>query len=287
MKIITFANHKGGVGKTTSTLNVAQTLVRDGHRVLLVDCDAQGNLTQSLRLPATYPDLGLVLSKKATLAEVVVPLNDNLSLVAATAELDFLEKVLAQQFGYEHILRTGLESLRSQFDYCLLDTPPRLSALTYAALVASDRVFIPCQPEFYGYTGLTNLLDACARVSEHFNPQLRQRIQAENDQKLYGTRLPIAPVSLPTPATTAPLASEGSGVGEGIVGDRWIPFGTYLHDQVYLTLKQAEFWEPGFEIRKFVNKVLSTALAELPNSQQPLPDEQLAAVLKKINRTKS
>jgi chromosome partitioning protein len=173
MKIITFANHKGGVGKTTSTLNVAQTLVRDGHRVLLVDCDAQGNLTQSLRLPATYPDLGLVLSKKATLAEVVVPLNDNLSLVAATAELDFLEKVLAQQFGYEHILRTGLEPLRSQFDYCLLDTPPRLSALTYAALVASDRVFIPCQPEFYGYTGLTNLLDACARVSEHFNPQLR------------------------------------------------------------------------------------------------------------------
>ncbi|RZJ56730.1 MAG: hypothetical protein EOO55_04690 [Hymenobacter sp.] len=99
------------------------------------------------------------------------------------------------------------------------------------------------------------------------SPEEQQRIQAENDQKLYGTR--------------------GSGGEEGIVGDRWIPFGTYLHDQVYLTLKQAEFWEPGFEIRKFVNKVLSTALAELPNSQQPLPDEQLAAVLKKINRTKA
>ncbi|OGX90162.1 hypothetical protein BEN49_07340 [Hymenobacter coccineus] len=60
-----------------------------------------------------------------------------------------------------------------------------------------------------------------------------------------------------------------------------------MHDQVYLTLKQAEFWEPGFEIRKFVNKVLLTALAELPNSQQPLPAEQLAAVIKKINRTKA
>ena len=118
------------------------------------------------------------------------------------------------------------------------------------------------------------------------SPEEQQRIQAENDQKLYGTRLPVASAPLPNlPATILP-ANVGSGGEEGIVGDRWIPFGTYLHDQVYLALKQAEFWEPGFEIRKFVNKVVSTALAELPNSQQPLPDEQLVAVLKKINRTK-
>ncbi|MGI4744283.1 MAG: hypothetical protein ACRYG7_54735 [Janthinobacterium lividum] len=115
------------------------------------------------------------------------------------------------------------------------------------------------------------------------SPEEQQRIQAENDQKLYGTRLPIAPA---LPANALPT-STGSGEEDRIVGDRWIPFGTYLHDQVYLTLKQAEFWEPGFEIRKFVNKVLSTALAELPNSQQPLPDEQLTAVIKKINRTKA
>lgn len=173
MKIITFANHKGGVGKTTSTLNVAQTLVRDGYKVLLVDCDAQCNLTQSLNLPAEYPDLGLVLSNKARLEEVVIEdVDENLSLVAATPELDFLEKVLAQQFGYEHILRTNLAPVRDRYDFCIIDTPPRLSALTYAALVASDRVFIPCQPEFYGYTGLTNLLEACTRVSEHFNPHL-------------------------------------------------------------------------------------------------------------------
>jgi hypothetical protein len=119
------------------------------------------------------------------------------------------------------------------------------------------------------------------------SPEEQQRIQAENDQKLYGARLPIAPAPPAAVPTTAPSTRVGSGREEGIVGDRWIPFGTYLHDQVYLTLKQAEFWEPGFEIRKFVNKVLSTALAELPNSQQPLPDEQLAAVIKKINRTKA
>jgi hypothetical protein len=121
-------------------------------------------------------------------------------------------------------------------------------------------------------------------ASPALSPEEQQRIQAENDQKLYGTRLPSVPV--PSSVTRSP-PSIGSGGGEGIVGDRWIPFGTYLHDQVYLTLKQAEFWEPGFEIRKFVNKVLSTALSELPNSQQPLPDEQLAAVIKKINRTKA
>jgi hypothetical protein len=126
-------------------------------------------------------------------------------------------------------------------------------------------------------------------VPPSLSPEEQQRIQAENDQKLYGTRLPITPVSSTALVATVLPASIGNGSGgeEGIVGDRWIPFGTYLHDQVYLTLKQAEFWEPGFEIRKFVNKVISTALAELPNSQQPLPDEQLAAVLKKINRTKA
>jgi hypothetical protein len=118
------------------------------------------------------------------------------------------------------------------------------------------------------------------------SPEEQQRIQAENDQKLYGTRLATVPAIAPAPAATTQLTGTGSGGEEGIVGDRWIPFGTYLHDQVYLTLKQAEFWEPGFEIRKFVNKVLLTALAELPSSQQPLPDEQLAAVIKKINRTK-
>jgi hypothetical protein len=119
------------------------------------------------------------------------------------------------------------------------------------------------------------------------SPEEQQRIQAENDQKLYGTRLPVPVASVPAPTSSIPSPPTGSGGGEGIVGDRWIPFGTYIHDQVYLTLKQAEFWEPGFEIRKFVNKVLLTALAELPGAQQPLPDEHLVAVLKKINRTKS
>jgi chromosome partitioning protein len=173
MKIITFANHKGGVGKTTSTLNVAYSLVQQGYRVLLVDTDAQRNLTRSLPLPVVYPDLGLVLKNEATLEQVVLEnVDENLSLIASTRELEYLEKVLTQQFGYEHLLRNGLAPLADRYDYCLIDTPPRLSALTYAALVASQAVFIPCQPEFYGYEGLTDLLEACYRVNRHFNAEL-------------------------------------------------------------------------------------------------------------------
>lgn len=122
-------------------------------------------------------------------------------------------------------------------------------------------------------------------------PEEQQRIQTENDRKLYGTRSELPPVA--APATPVPKPSR---VGEEPpaapapvipAGDRWIPFGSYIHDQVYLQLKQAEFWEPGFEIRKFVNSALRAALQELPSAQRPLPAEQLEAVLKKTRKLKS
>ena len=167
MHIISFANHKGGVGKTTSTLNVAQTLARSGQRVLLLDYDAQCNLTMSF--PQTSAaNLGQVLQNEKTLAEVMHQVAPNLWLVNSTPHLRYLEKVIAAQFGYELLLKEALAPL-DQFDFCLLDTPPSLSALTYAALVASQNVFIPSQPEYYGFEGLTTLLDACSRVQKHFN----------------------------------------------------------------------------------------------------------------------
>lgn len=173
MHIISFANHKGGVGKTTSTLNVAQTLARSGKRVLLLDCDAQCNLTMSFPQTTTTTNLGQVLQNEKTLAEVMHPVAPNLWLVNSTPHLHYLEKVIAAQFGYELLLKEALVPLDSQFDFCLLDTPPSLSALTYAALVASQHVFIPSQPEYYGFEGLTTLLDACSRVQKHFNAGLR------------------------------------------------------------------------------------------------------------------
>ncbi|MGI4869907.1 MAG: ParA family protein [Janthinobacterium lividum] len=173
MHVITFTNHKGGVGKTTSTLNVGQSLAQRGQRVLLLDCDAQCNLTMSFPSVEGAGHLGQVLQNEKTLAEVLHPVATNLWLVNATPHLHYLEKLIATQLGYEMLLREALEPLADQFDFCLLDTPPSLSALTYAALVASQRLFIPSQPEYYGFEGLTTLLDACARVKKHFNPGLR------------------------------------------------------------------------------------------------------------------
>ena len=172
MHIITFANHKGGVGKTTSTLNVAQTLARSGKRVLLLDCDAQCNLTMSFP-QNTVANLGDVLKNERTLSEVIHLVAPNLWLINSTPHLHYLEKVIAAQFGYELLLKEALGPVADRFDFCLLDTPPSLSALTYAALVASQSVFIPSQPEYYGFEGLTTLLDACSRVRKHFNPELR------------------------------------------------------------------------------------------------------------------
>ncbi|QNE42387.1 ParA family protein (plasmid) [Hymenobacter sp. NBH84] len=174
MYTITFANHKGGVGKTTSNLNVGQTLARTGKKVLLIDCDAQCNLTMSFPYNGeAQAHVGQVLQGEKTLAEVMRTVESNLWLVNATPHLHYLEKLIATQLGYEMLLREALEPLADQFDFCLLDTPPSLSALTYAALVASQAVFIPSQPEYYGFEGLTTLLDACARVRKHFNPNLK------------------------------------------------------------------------------------------------------------------
>lgn len=172
MKILTFANHKGGVGKTTSTLIVGQELAQRGHRVLFIDCDPQHNLTMSFSSTATT-HLGTVIRGERSLRQIIRRVGEGLALAGSARELTQLEKILGQQPAYQFFLRDQLEELRDDFDYVLLDTPPALTSLTYAALVASDAVFIPVQPEFYGYEGLTTLLDACAIMSKNFNPRLK------------------------------------------------------------------------------------------------------------------
>ena len=172
MKILTFANHKGGVGKTTSTLTVGQELARRGHRVLFVDCDPQHNLTMSFPTTATF-NVGTVIRGERTLRQVIIRVGEGLGLASSARELTQLEKILGQQPAYQFFLRDQLEEVQQDFDYVLVDTPPALTSLTYAALVASDAVFIPVQPEFYGYEGLTTLLDACAVMRKNFNARLK------------------------------------------------------------------------------------------------------------------
>lgn len=172
MKTICFANHKGGVGKTTSALNVAYALNARGHSVLLVDCDRQFNLTQSFTYaPPPHLTLAAVLNG-ATLEDVTVEVGPNLWLVPSSSELGQAEKTLAQQPGAEHALRELLSEVQG-IDYCILDTPAGMGTMTFAALTAADAVFIPTQPEYYGLEGLAGLLEVCAQVRRRLNPTLK------------------------------------------------------------------------------------------------------------------
>lgn len=174
MKTICFANHKGGVGKTTSTLNVAQVLASRGNRVLLIDSDSQTNLSMSFDRQSTR-HLGELLESdgKVPLTELLEPVGEGLQLLAASPRLQLVEKLMAGSSGLEFVLREALETVEDKFDYCLIDTPPSLGGITYSALIAADAVFVPMQPEYFGYNGLTSLLQACVRVRKHYNQRLK------------------------------------------------------------------------------------------------------------------
>ncbi len=174
MKTLTIANRKGGVGKTTSTWGLAHALAHQGARILIIDCDPQRNLTMSLPEVAEDKHLGAVLHGTA-LAEVIQPVGHNLWLVQATAELTSTEKVLGTDMAYPFVLKNALAMLGKQpaFDYCLFDTSPSPhSPLAIAALVASSAVFIPMQPEYFAYEGLTSLLEVINRIQQNYNPNL-------------------------------------------------------------------------------------------------------------------
>lgn len=142
--------------------------------MLLIDSDSQTNLSMSFERQGAR-HLGEILESdgKVSLSEVMEPVGERLHLVPASPRLQMVEKLMAGTSGLEFVLREALEEVEDQFDYCLIDTPPSLGGITYAALIASDAVFIPMQPEYFGYNGLTSLLQACVRVRKHYNQKLK------------------------------------------------------------------------------------------------------------------
>jgi chromosome partitioning protein len=177
MHVISFANNKGGVGKTTSALAVAHTLHAQGLQVLLIDADPQANASKTFA-PAvgTAPTgLGEVLEGRCSLVEALEEPAPGLWLLRATSDLARQEKVLGSQPDYVFALR---ELLTERFplptvQVVVLDTPPNLGPLTVAALVASQHVFIPLKPEFFASEGMTALLGMVARLRKSFAPQLQ------------------------------------------------------------------------------------------------------------------
>lgn len=188
MKIVAVINQKGGVGKTTTTVNTGAALARCGHRVLLVDLDPQANLTIHLdrRPDLASPTMTHVLLEERSFDEVIVDSSSERLVVApADTSLGGIEQVLANRIGRETILRDAFESMVQAHreagpgaelpDYVLLDCPPSLGVLSANALVAADEVIVPIQAEYFSLQGMAKLTEVVDLVRRRLNPRLSIR----------------------------------------------------------------------------------------------------------------
>src|ERR671923_2882663 len=172
--VYAIANQKGGVGKTTTAVNVAACIAEAGYETLLVDVDPQGNATTGLGAdrtepPGLYEVLGGETGAEDAVRATGIP---NLSLLASTPDLAGATMELPRLPGSETRLRDALAGVRERFAFTLLDCPPSLGPLTVNALVAADRVIVPVQTEYYALEGLAGLLDTLGLIQRELNPRL-------------------------------------------------------------------------------------------------------------------
>lgn len=174
-KIIAIINQKGGVGKSTTAINLSAALGEMNKQVLLIDLDPQGNSSSGLGIEKSRVEHCIydVLLNDVPIEQVIIPdISEGLDLVPATINLAGAEVELVSEMARENRLKDAVGSLRGKYDFIFIDCPPSLGLLTVNALVAADKLLIPIQCEFYALEGVTKLLDSMKRVKTRLNPTL-------------------------------------------------------------------------------------------------------------------
>ena len=179
-KVIAIANQKGGVGKTSTAVNLGAGLVRQGYDVLLIDLDSQANLTMALGYQ-NPDDMEFTISNvlhKAVKEESIDPMEgilttaEGIDLMPANVQLSGLELSLINEYGREVVLKQYIDEVRLNYDYILIDCAPSLSVLTVNALVAADSVLIPTQPQYFSMAGIQMFYDTFSKIRKKMNPSL-------------------------------------------------------------------------------------------------------------------
>lgn len=177
--VITVTNEKGGVAKTTTTLSLGAALVEAGQKVLLIDLDAQANLTLALGVdPQTVEKNVIHLYSGAPIETLIIETGvHGLSLLPSNHEISYAERFLPTRPGYETLLRNSIrDAVEFDFDYVLIDCPPFLGAIVLSALTAANLLLIPTQPEYFSIYALKNMMGLIHRVRAQSNPDLSYRL---------------------------------------------------------------------------------------------------------------
>jgi chromosome partitioning protein len=169
-RVISISNHKGGVGKTTSAINIGAGLNKLGKRTLLIDLDPQANLSQSLRIVEPERTIYGALRGEYKLEPIEVV--KGLEVIPSTLDLSGAEVEMSGEAGREYILRELIEPIRASYDYILIDSPPSLGLLTINSFTASDEILIPLQAQYLALQGLTKLLEVVDKIKRRLNKGL-------------------------------------------------------------------------------------------------------------------
>jgi chromosome partitioning protein len=173
-KTIVFVNQKGGVGKTTSAINLGAYLAQAGKKVLLIDFDPQSNLTSGVGGKKGAKGIYEVISGQTAIRDVIVPTEvENLYLAPSTIDLSGATVELVDKPAMNYFLKEALSGVKDDYDFLLVDCPPSLGVLTLNGLAAADEVFIPLQCEYYALEGLSLILQTVSKVQKGLNPRLR------------------------------------------------------------------------------------------------------------------